>query len=648
MQPALDNPVWHALVGPHAALAVGQGLARHYPRDIAPFSAIAEATDAAYADLAADLPAGLEARLFRPSDEPAPAGWETVSARPIVQMVADAVPHAALRDDLTVLGTDDTNEMVELAGIAKPGPFGPRTPWLGRYVGYRAAGRLLAMGGERFRLPGAVELSGISVHPDARGAGLGSAITSYLARSALARGETPFLHVSPDNPAVALYRRLGFRERTRSWVIWRRPPGGDATMNITGFPSIFFGWKVVAVAFTVAAFAYGVGFYGPSVFVATLHQGRGWSVSVISAAITAHFLLSAMMVVHLADAHHRFGIARVTRAGILASAIGILGWSLATAPWHLFAASVLTGAGWAATSGAAINTMVSPWFNRRRATALSHAFNGASVGGVLFTPLWVALIASIGFVGAASLIGVVMLAVLWPLAGRYLAATPASLGVAPDGDAAPPAASPTNRPGQPQASFAALLRNRRFTTLSVAFALGLFAQIGVVAHLVTRLAPVFGAGNAAAAVSLATACAVIGRLLLGALLGGADRRLVAMSNFAMQACGVVCLALGMNGVVLLLGCVLLGLGIGNLVSLPPLIAQGEFAQADVPRVVALVTAVNQAVFAFAPAVFGLLAQVSDGYAVPFMVAAAIQVVAAFVVILGRPCSSCALVLKALP
>jgi MFS family permease len=125
--------------------------------------------------------------------------------------------------------------------------------------------------------------------------------------------------------------------------------------------------------------------------------------------------------------HRRFGVARVIRAGAAASAIGILCWSLATQPWHMFAAAILTGAGFAATSGAAINAMVSPWFNRRRAIALSHAFNGASVGGVLFTPLWVALIAWIGFVGAASLIGITMLAVLWPLAGRYLAATPESL-----------------------------------------------------------------------------------------------------------------------------------------------------------------------------------------------------------------------------
>src|SRR3954447_8234285 len=78
------------------------------------------------------------------------------------------------------------------------------------------------MGGERFRLPGFVELSAICVHPLARGTGLGAAVTAGLMRMAFERGETPFLHVFPENPAVALYARLGFRERARLFVLWHR------------------------------------------------------------------------------------------------------------------------------------------------------------------------------------------------------------------------------------------------------------------------------------------------------------------------------------------------------------------------------------------------------------------------------------------
>jgi cyanate permease len=165
--------------------------------------------------------------------------------------------------------------------------------------------------------------------------------------------------------------------------------------------------------------------------------------------------------------------------------------------------------------------------------------------------------------------------------------------------------------------------------------LGMFAQVGTVAHMVTRLAPQVGIAYAAAAVSLATASAVIGRLLLGALLGDADRRLVAAGNFVIQACGVLLLAIGTRAALLVVGCVLFGLGIGNLLTLPPLIAQREFPSDTVPRVVALVTAVNQAVFAFAPAALGILREIFGGYLVPFLAAAMVQILAALVVLYGR-------------
>jgi ribosomal protein S18 acetylase RimI-like enzyme len=223
----LDNPVWHALTGAHADFALGAGAARHYPRDIAPFSALEAASPEAYADLARDLPPGLEARLFRPTEEPPPLGWKAVSARPIRQMVLDAASLAAPHpheEALRPLGPGCAAAMLALAEAAQPGPFGLRTPVLGRFLGFRGPdGRLLAMAGERFLLPGHVELSAICVHPEARGRGLGAALTLRVAREALARGEVPFLHVFPDNPAASLYASLGFRERATLWVLWHRP-----------------------------------------------------------------------------------------------------------------------------------------------------------------------------------------------------------------------------------------------------------------------------------------------------------------------------------------------------------------------------------------------------------------------------------------
>jgi len=54
-----------------------------------------------------------------------------------------------------------------------------------------------------------------------------------------------------------------------------------------GEAQAYFGWKVVGAAFVLAVFGWGIGFYGPSVFLRTLHDERGWPIALVSAAITA-------------------------------------------------------------------------------------------------------------------------------------------------------------------------------------------------------------------------------------------------------------------------------------------------------------------------------------------------------------------------
>jgi ribosomal protein S18 acetylase RimI-like enzyme len=224
MTNVLDNPVWHALTGPQARHAQGRGQARLYPRDMAPFSAIEEATPAAYADLAAVLPASAEARLFRLSEEPLPSGWVR-DAFPMLQMVPR--PDLPIADDDPVpddLTEADVSAMRELAAIAKPGPFGHRTHQLGSFIGYRDGGRLIAMAGERMRLPGYVEVSAICTHPAARRRGLAAKLTRCLTKRTIDSGDTPFLHVRTENEeAVSLYHRLGFTVRREIWVLWRKP-----------------------------------------------------------------------------------------------------------------------------------------------------------------------------------------------------------------------------------------------------------------------------------------------------------------------------------------------------------------------------------------------------------------------------------------
>lgn len=86
---------------------------------------------------------------------------------------------------------------------------------------------MLAMAGERFRIPGFVEISGVCTHPDARGEGLAAELTLNVASSIRAGGDEAFLHVLEINEnAVRLYKKLGFwicRRVDVVFVQWHGP-----------------------------------------------------------------------------------------------------------------------------------------------------------------------------------------------------------------------------------------------------------------------------------------------------------------------------------------------------------------------------------------------------------------------------------------
>ena len=404
-------------------------------------------------------------------------------------------------------------------------------------------------------------------------------------------------------------------------------------LRMTRTPPSFYGWRVVAAAFVIAVFGWGVGFYGPPVYLEAVRQARGWSVALVSGAVTLHFLAGVLVVANLPALHRRFGLRAVTLAGAILLAVGVLGWSLARIPAQLYVATLLTGAGWPALGAAAVNAIVSPWFARRRPAALSAAYNGASIGGVVFSPLWVALIGWLGFPLAAAIVGLAMVTAVAILAVSVLTRTPDGMGQSPDGEPAA-AASDLGPDTLPRRD---LWRDRAFLTLGAGMALALFAQIGLIAHLVSLLAPALGRQGAGLAAGLSTAAAILGRTLVGALMpAGADRRLVASASLLVQVlgCGALLLAAGTSVPLLLTGVMLIGLGIGNATSLPPLIAQVEFVREDVARAVALIVAISQGAYAFAPAAFGILRQVAPE-PVFYAVAVLVQLAAVAAYMAGR-------------
>jgi MFS family permease len=408
----------------------------------------------------------------------------------------------------------------------------------------------------------------------------------------------------------------------------------------------YYGWRIVVAVFVLATFGWGVGFYGPPIYLHAVREVRGWSLALVSTAVTVHFVFGALVVANLPRLYGRFGISAVTKMGCIALTTGTVGWAIAQQPWQLFLATLLSGTGWATMGAAAVNAIIAPWFVKTRPAALASAYNGASIAGVVFSPLWVILIGALGFPAAAVAIGLVTVATIWMLADIYFAKKPEDLALAPDGNASgAPSIFVTSPLAKPMPGNA-LWRNRSFITLAGGMALGLFAQIGLLAHLFSLLVPALGAQVAGLAASAAAASAIVGRTLFGWLMpAGADRRLFSSASYVVQIIGSLAFlfAAGQNVPLLLLGVVLFGFGIGNGTFLPPLIAQVEFAKEDVARVVPMIVAVSQGTYAFAPAAFGLIREfmpqtsVASPAAAPylFVAAAVIQLAAIFCFLLGR-------------
>jgi hypothetical protein len=339
--------------------------------------------------------------------------------------------------------------------------------------------------------------------------------------------------------------------------------------------------------------------YGPPIYLNTVHESRGWSLALISAAVTTHFLFGALVVANLPKLYKRLGVSAVTKAGCIALAAAIFGWAVAREPWQLFLATLVSGGGWVTMSAAAVNAIVSPWFVRSRAIALASAYNGSSIGGVIFSPLWVAAIGLLGFPAAALAIGLIMIATIWVLADIYYAKTPEQIGLVPDGDTgSSTAVSVTSALAVPSPGHR-LWRNRQFLTLAGGMALGLFAQIGLLSQLFSLLVPALGEQLSGVAAGLATASAIAGRTIFGWMMpSGADRRLFACASYLIQIVGALAFifAAGTHVPMLVLGVLLFGFGIGNATSLPPLIAQVEFLKDDVARVVPLIVAISQGTY----------------------------------------------------
>jgi|SRR5580698_4709139 predicted GNAT family acetyltransferase len=230
----LDNVIWNALRTSQAHLGSSRGTASKFHRDVSLLAGLSEPTDEAYDSLATLVDEGERVGLFLEEDPEPPANWKIVASIPLLQMIHENGKSPAPADSgvpvFHQLGEADVPEMLVLTKLTKPGPFATRTREMGDYFGIRNDGALVAMAGERLKLPGFTEISAVCTHPEHLGEGHARRLIALLLGRIQGRGEQAFLHVREDNTrAVQLYERMGFRKQAlRKYALLSQESAADS------------------------------------------------------------------------------------------------------------------------------------------------------------------------------------------------------------------------------------------------------------------------------------------------------------------------------------------------------------------------------------------------------------------------------------
>ena len=215
MDVLLDNPVYNGLLSGDQHLSFGTDTVKFFDAEVSPFAGFSHDYDRGFEDLHQLLPSGRGILYATPGVITKPRGWQLEHEIRGLQFVFDTDhPIAKPSFQPVALQDEHVNQMVELAKLTKPGPFGQRTIAFGHYFGIFEGDQLIAMAGQRLHVHQYSEISAVCTHPEHLGKGYAAALMLHQLDLILSHGQIPILHVREDNHrAITLYERLGFQLR---------------------------------------------------------------------------------------------------------------------------------------------------------------------------------------------------------------------------------------------------------------------------------------------------------------------------------------------------------------------------------------------------------------------------------------------------
>ena len=392
---------------------------------------------------------------------------------------------------------------------------------------------------------------------------------------------------------------------------------------------IFRGWIVLAGIFVVMTVGSGFAFYAQGVFLDALVEEQGFSIGMAGAGTGFFFLVSGIAGYYAGGLISRFDIRAVMTFGVTIASIGIYLLGEVRTEWQMFLVFLVYGAGYALAGLVPATSLVTRWFHLKRSIALSIASTGLSVGAIAITPIIAQLIDAESLVELAPRLAVAFWLGMVPVILLVIRPSPEALGLRPDGAPAmldePTTSAGDAVDGPPGTPFAEAVRTRYFRFMSAGFILIMGAQVGAIQHIFKLTKDQIDVDAASLALVVVAATSVCARLAGGVAATRFPLRVLTTVLVVVQAIGISTIGLAGQRLTILLGVVIFGVAMGNLLMLHPLLLADAFGIREYPRIYGLGSLLMVTGVGLGPFVVGVIRDASD-YRTAFLVMAATALV----------------------
>ncbi|MFC0283991.1 MFS transporter [Camelimonas abortus] len=398
---------------------------------------------------------------------------------------------------------------------------------------------------------------------------------------------------------------------------------------------IFYGWWIVAAMTVILFTTGGLAFYNLSVLLKAFVSERNFPVSMASSATALFFVTSGFAGMFAGRFIDRHDVRYFIVGSAILSACCLASLDLVRTAWRLYLFYALFGVAYGGCGLVPAMTVLTRWFDARRATALSIAMTGLSVGGAVITPLTAQLVNAVGLAGAGPWLGAAFFLGVAPLTVLVIRPSPESMGLNPDG--APATPGQKAGPARSGRTWAEARVTRFFWLVSVAYVFTMAAQVGGISHLYNMVSSRVDVETAALAVSVLAASSITGRLAGGVVLLRAPAIPFTLVAMAVQGAALLLISLAADRLLLLAAVALFGLPVGNLLMMQPLLMADAFGTREYARIYAAHSLVTMVGVAGGPIALGLLHDWLHGYGASYFCAALLGALGFVMLLLaGRP------------